>query len=68
MAGRQKNTKFNYSWRPIFNRTVVNILLQKVSHYQESSLNRLINVSEANFFINSEHIYRYVCIKYSMRL
>ena len=29
MAGHQKNTKFNYSWRPIINRKVVNILLRK---------------------------------------
>jgi len=28
MAGHQKNTKFK-SWRPIINRTVVNILLHK---------------------------------------
>jgi len=26
----------------------------KVSHYQESSLHRIKNVSEANFFINFE--------------
>ena len=29
MAGQQINTKLNYSWRPIINRTVVNILLRK---------------------------------------
>jgi len=29
MAGRQKNTEFNYSWRPIINETKANVVLEK---------------------------------------